>query len=59
MGKDFDSLVGFIILMVGAAALGKIISDATKKSPYKCPRCGSEIFLDQNPCPYCGATISW
>ena len=59
MGKDFDSLVGFILLMVGAAAVGKIINDATKNSPYKCPRCGSEIFQNQDSCSTCGSTLRW
>ena len=59
MGKDFDSLLGFILLMVGAAAVGKIINDATKKSPYKCSRCGAEIFQNENPCHSCGASIRW
>jgi ribosomal protein L37E len=57
MGKDFDSLVGFILLLMGAAAVGKIISDATKKTPYKCPRCGEEIFQNQDSCPSCGSIL--
>lgn len=59
MGKDIDSLVGFILLIMGAAAVGKIISDATKNSSYKCPRCTSAIFQNQNPCPSCGSPLRW
>jgi len=59
MGKDFDALVGFILLVLGAATVIKIIDDATKQTHYKCPRCGQEIIRSQNPCPHCGAPIRW
>jgi len=59
MGKDSDNLVGFILLLLGAAVVGKIISDATKKSPYYCPRCSREVFQNQDPCPHCQSPLRW
>ena len=59
MGKDSDDLVGFILLMLGAAVVGKIISDATKKSPYTCPRCREQVFQNQDSCPHCQSPLSW
>jgi len=59
MGKDSDDLVGFILLMLGAAVVGKIISDATKKSPYYCPRCSREVFQNHDLCPHCQSPLRW
>ena len=59
MGKDFDDLLKFIIVVLGATAVIKIINDATKKMYYKCPRCGAEVMKNENPCPYCSTPIGW
>ena len=59
MGRGSDDLVGFILLILGAAVVGKIISDATKKSPYTCPRCGGQVSQNQDPCPNCQSPLRW
>lgn len=59
MGKEFEGLAAFILLLLGAAAVIKIIDDATKQTRYKCPRCGGEIHRNQNPCPHCRAPVRW
>jgi rubrerythrin len=59
MGKDFDALIGFILLVVGTAAVIKIIDEATKQTRYLCPHCNGVISRNQNPCPYCRAPIRW
>lgn len=59
MGKDFDDLLKFILVVLGAAAVIKIIDEATKKTHYKCPGCGADVLKNQNPCPYCRTPLGW
>ena len=53
MGKDFDDLIGFLIVLLGAAVVIKIIDDASKKTRYQCPNCSTTLTKDTNPCPKC------
>ncbi len=59
MGKDFDALFGFFLLILGTPAVIKIIDDATKQTRYLCPHCNGVISRGQNPCPYCQAPVRW
>jgi len=57
--KDFQDIIGFILLLLGAAVVIKIIDEATKTAHYKCPRCSGELTKGQNPCRHCYAPIRW
>ena len=59
MGKDFDDFIGFLILMLGAAVVIKIIDDASKKTKYQCPNCNTPLSKNTNPCPKCRTPIRW
>lgn len=56
---DFDNIIGFILLLIGATAIIKIIDEATRSANYKCPRCKIDIKKGQNPCPNCYSPIRW
>jgi hypothetical protein len=57
--KDFEGIIGFVMLLLGAAVVIKIIDEATKQARYKCPRYGIGIVKNQNPCPHCNSPIRW
>jgi len=59
MGDDFDAFIGFILLMLGAALVLKIIDDATKSTRYECPNCGATLKKGTNPCPKCRTPLRW
>ncbi|MEM2905012.1 MAG: zinc-ribbon domain-containing protein [Candidatus Bathyarchaeia archaeon] len=59
MGKDFDALIAFILLMIGAAVVLKIIDDASKSAKYVCPNCGTELVKGTTPCPSCRTPLRW
>lgn len=57
--SDFEGIIGFILLLLGATAVIKIIDEATNQARYKCPTCKSDVGKNQNPCPHCNAPIRW
>ena len=59
LGKDFDDFIGFLILMLGAAVVIKIIDEASKTTKYKCPNCNTPLSKNINPCPKCKTPIRW
>lgn len=59
MGKELDALIGFILFTLAAGAVIKILDDANKKARYRCPRCGNDVRIYDNPCPYCRAPLQW
>ena len=59
MGKDFDAFIAFILLMLGAAVVLKIIDEASKSTRYECPNCGSTLIKGTNPCPKCKTPLRW
>lgn len=56
---DFDDFLGFIILLLGAAVVIKIIDDATKATRYECPNCGAIVNKGVSPCPKCRTPLRW
>jgi predicted RNA-binding Zn-ribbon protein involved in translation (DUF1610 family) len=56
---DFDDFLVFIILLLGAAVVIKIIDDATNKTRYECPNCRAILSKGMSPCPKCGTPIRW
>ena len=56
---DFEDFLGFIILLLGAAAVITIIDNATKSTKYQCPNCGTIVSKGTNPCPKCGTPLRW
>jgi len=56
---DFDDFLAFIILLIGAAAVVKIIDEATNKTRYECPNCRMIIWRGTSPCPRCGTPLRW
>ncbi|MCJ7631972.1 rubrerythrin-like domain-containing protein [Candidatus Bathyarchaeota archaeon] len=56
---DFDDFLAFIILLLGAAVVIKIIDDATKSTRYECPNCGTILSKGTSPCPKCGTPLRW
>jgi rubrerythrin len=56
---DFDDFLAFIILLLGAAVVIKIIDDATKSTRYQCPNCGTVVPKGTNPCPNCKTPLRW
>ena len=57
--KDFKGIIGFVLLLLGAAGVIKIIDEAVKRAHYKCPRCGMDITKNENPCSHCCSPIRW
>ena len=56
---DFDDFLAFIILLLGAAVVIKIIDDATKSTRYECPNCGTVVAKGTNPCTNCKTPLRW
>jgi rubrerythrin len=56
---DFDDFLAFIIVLLGAAVVIKIIDDATKSTRYQCPNCGTVVEKGTNPCPNCKTPLRW
>jgi rRNA maturation endonuclease Nob1 len=56
---DFDDFLAFILLMLGAAVVIKIIDDATKATRYECPNCRTVVNKGTSPCPKCGTPLRW
>ena len=50
MGKDFDTLAGILIGILGLAFLAKL----TEK---KCPICNNIIPAGKTQCPHCGHVV--
>lgn len=61
MGKDsaVDGLIAFIIGVLGAALVVKIIDEATKEKKYVCPQCAHPVRMGATHCPNCGITLRW
>ena len=59
MGKDFDSFIAFILLLLGAAVVLKIIDEASKSTKYECPNCRAILVKGTNPCPKCKTPLRW
>lgn len=56
---DLDDFLGFILFLIGAAVVVKIIDEATKSAKYQCPNCGTIIAKGVNPCPKCKTPLRW
>lgn len=54
-----DALIGFIIGVVGAALVVKIIDEVTKEKRYVCPKCGQALRNGITHCPHCGIALRW
>ena len=57
--SDFDDFLAFIIVLLGAAVVIKVIDDATKATKYKCPNCGTIVTKGTTPCPNCKMPLRW
>jgi lipopolysaccharide biosynthesis regulator YciM len=53
------ALIGLIIGILGAAAVIKIIDDATKERKYVCPQCGHVLRHGTARCPACKTPLRW
>lgn len=53
------ALIGLIIGILGAAAVIKIIDDATKERKYVCPQCGHILRQGTSRCPKCKTQLRW
>lgn len=58
-GSSTGALIGLILALLGAAAVIKIIDDATKEKRYVCPGCGHTLRNGIQRCPKCGITLRW
>jgi len=58
-GSSTGALIGLILAVLGAAAVIKIIDDATKEKRYVCPTCGHTLRKNSVQCPSCKTTLRW
>lgn len=56
---DLENFLGFIVVLLGAAAVITIIDDATKSKRHQCPNCGTIVQKGVNPCPKCKTPLRW
>ncbi len=56
---DLEDFLGFIVILLGAAVVVKIIDEATKSPKYQCPNCGTILPKGVNPCPKCKTPLRW
>ncbi len=56
---DLEDFIGFIIVLLGAAAVVAIIDKATKSTRYQCPNCGTVVAKGVNLCPKCKTPLRW
>jgi len=53
------ALIGLALVVVGAAAVIKIVDDAFKEKKYICPECEQTLRKGQKKCTNCGTIIKW
>lgn len=58
-GSSTNALIGLILAVLGAAAVIKIIDEATKEKRYVCPTCGHILRKGSARCPNCKTTLRW
>lgn len=58
-GSSTGALIGLILAVLGAAAVIKIIDDATKEKRYVCPSCGRTLRKNTATCPSCKTPLRW
>ncbi len=52
-------LIAFIIGVVGATIVLKVIDDATKQKKYVCPQCDHVLRKGVARCPNCKISLRW
>ncbi len=58
-GSSTGALIGLILAVLGAAAVIKIIDDATKEKRYVCPNCRHTLRKNSLQCPSCKTPLRW
>lgn len=56
---DFAAFVGFVLAVIGAAAVIGIVSQAAASKNFKCPNCGTPVQRNTQYCPSCRTPLRW
>lgn len=57
MADDRDTVVGVLLGVAAAAAIGYFLSKVLGSTPPRCPQCGAYISNDARSCRNCGARL--